>query len=176
MTDKQEPKRRYTAESRERMRQAALTRYDSNAQETHMRVRAVMRTIQEEMAANDGIYPHNKGAVSLAEVARRSEIHPVTFHKERYVELAGEVKRWLEALRQGGTVGRLRVRKELGTRVQEWKQLYEDLRETHRVTETDLAHAEARLQEALQENETLRVRVAELSRRKVVSLKSATET
>ncbi|WP_305825768.1 hypothetical protein [Massilia brevitalea] len=172
MTDIKAPRRASTEQSRERMRQAALSRYDSNAEETHKRVRAIMRTIQEEMAANAAIYPRNKGAVSLAEVARRAGIHPVTFHKERYVELASEVKLWLETLRQGATVGRVRVRKELGTRVQEWKQLYESLRETHRVTETDLAYAQARLQETLTENGVLHERIAELSKRKVVPLKS----
>jgi hypothetical protein len=176
MTDNKAPKRASTEQSRERMRQAALSRYDSNAEETHKRVRVVMRTIQEEMAANSGIYQQNKGAVSLAEVARRAGIHPVTFHKKRYVELASEVKLWLETLRQGATVGRVRVLKELGTRVQEWKQLYESLRETHRVTETDLAYAEARLQETLAANEVLLERVAELSKRKVVPLKSTKDT
>jgi hypothetical protein len=172
MTNNKEPKRSYTEQSRERMRQAALSRYDSNAEETRSRVRTLMLTIQKEMAANGGIYPHNKGAVSQAEVARRAGIHPVTFHKERYVELSREVKQWLETLRQGATVGRVRVRKELGTRVQEWKNLYESLRETHRVTETDLAYVQARLQEALIENATLRERIAKLSKQKVLHLKS----
>lgn len=172
MKEKSNQKRTYSADTIERMRQAALSRHDSNAEETHKRVRAILRTIQKEMAANAGIYPNNKGAVSLAEVARRAEIHPVTFHKERYVDLASEVKLWLETLRQGATIGRVRVRKELGTRVQEWKQLYESLLETHRVSETDLAYAEARLQETLAENVVLTERIAELSKRKVVPLKS----
>jgi hypothetical protein len=176
MTNSKEPKRAPTEQSRERMRQAALSRYDSNAEETHTRVRAMMRTIQEEMAANAGIYPHNKGAVSLAEVARRAGIHPVTFHKERYVELASEVKLWLETLRKGTTIGRVRVRKELSTRVQEWKLLYESLRETHRITETDLAYAQARLQETLAENGVLHERIAALSKRKVVPLKTTKNT
>lgn len=175
MTNIKEPKPVSTEQSRERMRQAALSRYDSNAKETHKRVRALKSTIQEEMAANGGIYPHNKGAISLAEIARRAGIHPVTFHKERYVELSSEVKLWLEALRQGATIGRVRVRKELGTRVQEWKHLYESLRETHRVTETDLAYAQARLQEVLKDNGILQERIAELSKRKIVPLKLTTD-
>lgn len=173
MTDNNVPKRSSTEQSRERMRQAALSRYDSNAEETHKRVRAIMRAIQEEMDANAGIYPLNKGAVSLAEVARRAGIHPVTFHKERHVELASEVRLWLETLRKGATIGRVRVRKELSTRVQEWKQLYESLRETHRLTETDLAYANARLQETMTQNGVLHERIAELSKRQVLPLKSA---
>ncbi|MBF3380603.1 hypothetical protein [Burkholderia pseudomallei] len=165
-------KRTYSDESRERMRTSALARYDTNAEATHERVRAVMKAIQEEMAANEGIYPHNKGAVSQAEVARRAEIHPNTLHKTRYVLLGEEVKDWLDTLKQGTVVGRMRVRKELGTRVQEWKQLYEDLRETHRITETDLAHANELLKEARRENEELRARVSELTKQKVLPLRA----
>ncbi|MEX3990930.1 hypothetical protein AB4Y35_09130 [Paraburkholderia sp. EG286A] len=165
-------KRTYSDESRERMREAALARYNANAEATHERVRAVMTTIQEEIAANEGIYPHNKGAVSLAEVARRAQIHPNTFHKDRYVELAGQVNDWLKTLKEGTVVGRMRVRKELGTRIQEWKQLYEELRETHRITETDLAHANELLKEAQHENEKLRRRVSELTKQKVSPLRA----
>ena len=165
-------KRTYSDESRERMRVAALARYGTNAEATHERVRAVMKAIQEEMAANEGIYPHNKGAVSGAEVARRAGIHPNTLHKVRYVLLGEEVKDWLDTLKQGTVVGRMRVRKELGTRVQEWKQLYEDLRETHRITETDLAHVNELLQEARRENEELQQRVSELTKQKVSPLRA----
>ncbi|CBJ39322.1 conserved protein of unknown function [Ralstonia solanacearum CMR15] len=169
------PKRTYSEESRERMRAAALARHTSNAQDIHERVRAVMKAIQEEMAANQGIYPHNQGAVSLAEVARRAEIHPVTFHKKRYVDLVEEVKEWLEILKQGAVVGRMRVRKALGTRIQEWKQLYEDLLDSHRLAETDLAYAEARLDEVLVENEKLQQRVDDLTKQKVVQLRPVKE-
>lgn len=171
MKEKSKAKRTYSADAIERMRAAALARYDSEAEQAHERVRAVMKTIQKEMAGNEGIYPNNKGAVSMAEVARRAQIHPFTFHKPRYLELGKEVKAWLQTLKQGGVVGRGRVRKELGTRVQEWKKLYEDLLETHRISETDLEHAQARLKEVLQENDQLRQRVAEQATLKVVPLR-----
>lgn len=170
MTSSKKPKRTHSDESRERMRAAALARSDSKAEQIHEHVRDLLKEIQKEMAANQGIYPQNGGALSMAEVARRAEIHPNTFHKSRYVELAKEVKEWLKTVRQGATVGRMRVRKELGTRVQEWKQLYEDLLETHRITETDLDVAEAKLEEVLKENEKLRQRLADLSEHKVVKL------
>jgi hypothetical protein len=171
MKEKSKPKRTYSADAIERMRTAALARYDSEAQQAHERVRTVMKTIQTEMAGNEGIYPNNKGAVSMAEVARRAQIHPFTFHKPRYQDLGKEVKTWLETLKQGSVVGRGRVRKELGTRVQEWKKLYEDLLETHRISETDLAHAEARLEEVLKENDQLRQKVASDAALKVVPLR-----
>ncbi|KVK72160.1 hypothetical protein WS90_35310 [Burkholderia cepacia] len=157
------------------MRTAALARFDIQAEQTHDRVRVVMKSIQKEMAGNEGIYPYNKGKVSMAEVARRAKIHPITFHKPRYRDLGMEVKAWLEALKHGAIVGRGRVRKELGTRIREWKQLYEDLLEAHRVSETDLAHANAQLEEALRENEELRRRVADFTRQKVVPLRTTKE-
>lgn len=171
MTEKPKGKRTYSADSVERMRAAALARYDAQAAQSHERVRQIMRTIQKEMAANEGIYPHNKGAVSMAEVARRADIHPFTFHKPRYLELSKEVKAWLETLKQGAVLGRGRVRKELGTRVQEWKRLYEDLLEAHRISETDREYAEARLKEVLLENEQLRQRLSEQGTLKVVPIR-----
>jgi hypothetical protein len=163
-------KRTYSVEAIERMRVAARARYDSGASEAHERVRAIMKTIQTEMANNEGIYPNNKGAVSMAEVARRAQIHPFTFHKPRYKELGKEVKGWLESLKKGSVVGRVRVHKELGTRVQEWKKLYDDLLDTHRITETDLEHTQERLNESQQENKQLRQRVADQTTLKVVSI------
>lgn len=160
-------------ESRERMRNAALTRYDGLAQQTHARVRAMLQTIKKEMEANGGIYPHNKGALSLAEIARRVGIHPLTFHKPRYVAICQEVREGLETLRQGAVVGRTQVRKTLKNRALEWKQLYEDLLQAHRVSEIDLALAEARLEEALVENEKLRQRIADITAQKIVSLRPA---
>jgi len=171
MAESDNRKRAFSEASKDKMRAAALARHDNNAQAIIERVHTVMETIQKEMTANNGIYPQNKGAVSLAEVARRAEIHPVTFHKERYIGLAQEVRDWLGTLKQGAIVGRMRVRKELETRVQEWKQLYDDLLETHRISETDLAYANEKLNEALQEIETLRQRVAELTKLKVMPLR-----
>ncbi len=165
------PKRTHSVDAIERMRSAALARYDSQAAQSHERVRHVMQAIQQEMAANEGIYPHNKGAVSMAEVARRAEIHPLTFHKPRYLELGKEVKTWLETLKQGAVVGQGRVRKELGTRIQEWKKLYEDLLETHRISETDLQYAEARLKKVLLENEQLRQQLSQQKTLKVVPIR-----
>lgn len=165
---KTSPKKTHTDEARARMREGAMARYGLNAQKNYDRVRGILKTIEAEMAANQGIYPHNSGNVSLAEIARRSELHPLTFHKPRYVELVNEVRVWLEKLKSENIVGRTRVRKELGTRVQEWKQLYEDLLDSHRLTEADLDVVQSKLDEALKENEILRQRLLGKSEPKVV--------
>lgn len=174
MTDDNKPKRVFSDDARARMRTAALARHDSAAQRNHKRVRAAMLEIQQEMATNQGIYPHNKGALSLAEVARRAGIHPFTFHKARYVDLASEVKAWLQTLKGEAIVGRTRVRTELKDRLSEWRRLYENLLQVHRISETDLMHAQLQLDEVRRENEELKQRLADVLRRKVVRLRGET--
>jgi len=154
------------------MRDAALARYDRNAEDIHVRVRQILELIKQEMASNGGIYPFNKGAISIAEVARRSQIHPLTFHKPRYVDLAKEVKAWLEALKGGNLVGRSRIRKDAETRIGEWKELYENLLDAHRVTETDLLHAQVQLEEARAEIDVLRARLSARETLKIASIHS----
>jgi len=151
------PKRRPTSdEARKRMSDAKLALYDAEAQARIEKTRTMMKTIQEEMAANGGIYPQNKGAVSAAEVARRCGYHPGTLHKGRYDDLRQELQDWIDALKGVGVVGRTRVRKALAQRADEWKELYENLVEVHRVTETDLMQEQARVRELEEELGRLR--------------------
>lgn len=158
-------------EARKRMSDAKLARYGSEAQARIETTRAMMKTIQEEMAANGGIYPHNKGAVSAAEVARRCSYHPGTLHKERYDDLRKELQEWLDALKGVGVVGRTRVRKELAQRADEWKELYENLVEVHRVTETDLMQEQARVRELEEELGRLRLLLKQSSDLKVAPIR-----
>ncbi|MBU9552880.1 hypothetical protein [Burkholderia multivorans] len=171
MTDNSKPRRVISDDARARMRAAARARHDSATQRNHERVRAVMLEIQQEMVVHQGVYPHNKGALSLAEVARRAGIHPFTFHKARYVDLAHEVKARLQTLKGEAIVGRTRVRTELKDRLSEWRRLYDDLLQVHRISETDLMHAQLQLDEVRRENEELKRRLADLLRRKVVRLR-----
>jgi len=153
------------------MSDAKLALYDVEAQARIDRTRAMMKTIQEEMAANGGIYPQNKGAVSAAEVARRCSYHPGTLHKERYDGLRQELQDWIDALKGVGVVGRMRVRKELAQRADEWKELYESLVEVHRVTETDLMHEQARVRELEGELGRLREHLTQHGELKVVPVR-----
>lgn len=165
-------KRRPTSdEARKRMSDAKLALYDAEAQARIEKTRDMMKTIQEEMAANAGIYPKNKGAVSAAEVARRCSYHPGTLHKERYDGLRQELQDWIEALKGVGVVGRTRVRKELAQRASEWKELYESLVEVHRVTETDLMQEQARVRELEKELGRLRELLSQRGELKVVAIR-----
>lgn len=154
--------------AKERMRQSALARGEREAVELVERVRSAMRTMQKELVDNDGIDPRNGGAVNLVEIATRAGIHENTFHKDRYSDLYIEVDGWLKSLSQQGPTSRLRVRKELGTRVKEWKELYDDLMESYRLSETDLMHANARLQELETENAELRAELIKAGQLRVV--------
>lgn len=170
MTENKLQKRIPSQESRERMRAAALARSENNAAQIHVRVREIMVLIKIEMNNNNGIYPENKGAVSMAEVARRANIHPLTFHKLRYKELGQEVRDWLTTLKSEVVVGRGRIRKDLNARTQEWKKLYEDLLVVHRITETELMDANSRLKDILQEKEKLMAELSEESKSKIIPL------
>ncbi|MFL9908299.1 hypothetical protein [Paraburkholderia sp. RL17-337-BIB-A] len=149
-------KRTYSEGSRAKMRESALARGSAGSEKRAEEVRQMMTTIQQEMAANQGVYPHNGGAVSLAEVARRCEIHPNTFHKKNYRQLKGDLDTWLKSLQQGAIVGKTRVRKELTSRANEWKNLYENLADSHRLSETDLDYTKQLLDDERKENKKLR--------------------
>lgn len=165
-------KKIHTKDARARMREAALSRYGRDAQENHDHVREVLKTIEKEMEANQGIYPKYSGGLSSAEVARRSGLHPNTFYKQRYKELGKEVFARIEKLKSNKIVGRTRVRKEMSTRVQEWRQMYEDLLDSFRLTEADLEVTQSKLDEALKENEILRERLLGRAGHKVVHIVS----
>lgn len=126
------------------------------------RVRSAMKTIEQEMDENNGIYPHNKGAVSANEVARRAGIHATTFFTAAQRQLGAEVKSWIESLKTRKVVGRLRVRRELATRIADWRQMYDALAASHHKTELDLQQAEAERDDARKEAEDLKQQVAHM--------------
>ena len=141
-------------------------------------VRATMRLIEQEMGANEGIYPHNKGALSLAELARRADVHQTTLFSAKQREFGVEVKEWLDRVKTEQVVGRGPVRREMSSRVADWKRLYDGLAQAHRDTELALQQAQAELESSQGQCETLRkenVRLrgqqAEAAKTKVVPLR-----
>lgn len=139
------------------MREKAQQRGDERSGGIEQQVRVVMKTIEKEMADNDGLYPHNKGAVNLAEVARRAEIHNTTLFSPKQRDFGKEVKTWLELLKAEKVVGRGPVRREMSERVADWKRLYDGLAQSHRDTELEL-------QQALAEKNELQVELTKLQR------------
>lgn len=149
-------KSKRTDETRQKMRNAAVVRHTINAERIRERVILVLDAIEKEISENHGIYPSNKGTLSLAEVARRAGIHPLTFHKPKYQELTERVREWLHGINTKPELKAKNVRKGLHARVEEWKQLYYDLLESHRISETDLSNAEDALKNAHAEIDRLK--------------------
>lgn len=149
------------------------------SEELRARVRAMMKEIEREIETNDGIYPRDNGALSSAEVARRSNIHPTTLFSPKQRGLGKEVKAWIDALKEGKAAGVEQTRRSLATRISDWKQMYEGLAQAHRDTELELHELNVQIKELRSEllrlttdNEQLRVQVERLGKSKVVPLRS----
>lgn len=127
----------------ERHKAAAIKRGADKTAKTLQRVEDAIRAIADEMRANGGIYPHNGGAVSIAEIARRAGINEATFYKKDNVTLKERVVLWLDTLRKKETVGRMRVRKTFQQRAEGWKEKYDALETRHIVTELQLQQLQA---------------------------------
>lgn len=150
----------------------ALEQGAQRSDDVRTRVRAVMKAIDEEIAENSGIYPHNQGALSVTEVARRADIHPTTLYSAKQRELGEEVRSWLNQLKGQEPIGRGPAKKELSTRIADWRRLFENLQQSHRDTELDLQETNAALEESVK---TIEVLQAENERLLSLLSKSGTE-
>lgn len=123
-----------------------------------------MTNVTEEMKANGGIYPHNKGSVSSAEVARRAGIHVTTLFSPCQKELGQQVKEWVRDLKCLQIVGRVKIRRTLSERIADWKTLYEGLAQSHRDTELELQARESELELVRAELQRLKLENTSLER------------
>ena len=127
---------------------AARLRGEARTAGVEARVREAMVTIQREMAANNGIYPENGGAVSMNEVARRAKISETTLFSPKQRELGKLVKAWVESLKKTEIVGRKNVQRTVFERSENWRNKYLALQDSHIATELDLQDAKVQLQDA----------------------------
>lgn len=135
----------------EQHKQAAAKRGAARSEKTLRQVEEAIRSIADDMANNGGIYPHNGGAVSMAEIARRAGINEATFYKKDNTALKERAALWLETLKKKETVGRMRVRKTFQQRAESWKEKYDALQNRHIITELDLQRLQSE-HEKLQRN------------------------
>lgn len=136
---------------------AAALRGAARTEKMEMAVKEAMRAIQTDMQANGGIYPENGGAVSMAELARRAGISESSFYKKEPDNLALKEKAnlWLDTLKKKETVGRMRVKKSLAQKAEDWQQKYHALEQRHIRTELDLQSLEAQIQKLQKGNAAL---------------------
>lgn len=137
-------------------KKAAKARGEKRSADIAQRVKTAMRIIETEVKENEGIYPHNGGAISKNEVARRAEINPTTLFSPKQKALGEQVSLWLDTLKKKETVGRMRVRRTFAERAEDWKTRYLALQDSHIKTELDLQQAEAERDEARAEAAKLR--------------------
>ena len=162
MTNKSKMKREHSAEAKERMSEAARKRNDANTVKIVERVHSAMASVEAELVGKEA--GATDVAPTLAEIARRASIHEVTLHKPRYKALLEEVRVWQKKLSQPESAKSKSGKRSQQTRIAEWTKLYNDLKDTHRLTEIELSIANEELKAALAENEKLKQRVAELSK------------
>lgn len=124
---------------------AAARRGAARTAEMELKVTKAMEAILADMKSNEGIYPHNGGAVSMAELARRAGINESSFYKKEPENLALKEKAvlWLDTLKKKETVGRMRVKKTLSQRAEDWKQKHAALQQRHICTELELQASKA---------------------------------
>lgn len=123
----------------------AQERGQARSDEVRTTVQNTMMLIAEEVNSNGGIYPHNNGALSLAEVSRRAGIHFTTLFSPKQRTLGTEVKKWLEEIKTSKAIKGTTVRRDQASRLADWKALFAGLQQSHRDTELDLQHTEVEL-------------------------------
>lgn len=117
---------------------AAAKRGAARTEKTLRQVEDAIRAIVDDMTNNGGIYPHNGGAVSMAETARRAGINEATLYKKDNTALKERVALWLDTLKKKETIGRMRVRKTFQQRAESWKEKYDALLNRHIITELQM--------------------------------------
>ena len=128
------------------MREMAILRGQKRSELVKSRVRSAMALIVMESKQNGGAYPLNGGAVSLAEVARRADVHVTTLFSPTQRELGAEVRNWLLGIKSQKCPSKNSSnRRDLATRISDWKILYDGLAQSHNDTELALQQAEAEL-------------------------------
>lgn len=145
---------------------AAIKRGIQRSAQMEQSVTDAMRTIQEDMQSNGGIYPHNGGAVSIVELARRAGISESTLYKKDNAAIKERATLWLDTLKKKETVGRMRVRKTFAERAESWEKKHKALEQRHIRTELELQSLQAEAQKLRADNAALleQLRVAGASK------------
>ena len=152
---------------------AAARRGAARTEKMATAIKEAMRTIQAEMQANGGIYPENSGAVSIAELSRRASINESSFYKKEPENraLKESANRWLDSLKKKETVGRMRVKKSLAQKAEDWQQKYHALEQRHIRTELELQSLEAQIQRLRDESAALKAQLFRHGKTNVAPIK-----
>jgi hypothetical protein len=154
---------------------AASRRGAARTAQMEQAVTQAIQAIQADMHANGSIYPHNGGAVSMAELARRANISESSFYKKEpeNIALKERAALWLDTLKKKETVGRMRVKKSLSQKAEDWQQKYHSLEQRHIRTELELQSLEAQMHKLHEENAALVEQLSKHGKTNITPIKVA---
>lgn len=138
----------------------------SRSDDVTIKLHKAMAVIESELEDNDGIYPFNKGRLSMAEVCRRAGVHKITLQGEVH-RLTSRVviKKWLDTLEKKFIKGSRSVRSRVASKIYDWKARYTDLaRSYNEIYAIEIVSRDERLEAAL-------LKIAELEE-EVLSLRA----
>jgi hypothetical protein len=159
MSRKEPAVRDLSEEAKANIREGAAKRSEKAVSANIAAVRAAMAQIEAEVRDNDGLYPHPK-KLTLAEVARRADVTLTVLYKEPYKEL----------LKQGRPGKQASPRRSLQERVQDWKAVYDRLKDSHIKTEIDLLAAKEEIKKLRQKVDELQGKLREQAELRVVHM------
>lgn len=123
----------------------------SRSDDVSLKLHKAMVVIEGELEVNDGIYPFNKGRLSMAEVCRRAGIHKITLQGEVHRQTSRlVVKEWLHRVDAQLVKGSKNVRKRVTSKADDWKGRYVDLARTYNeMYAIEIVRRDAKLEAAL---------------------------
>jgi hypothetical protein len=126
--------------------------------ETIARLQRSMADIEREIASNEGIYSHNKGRVTQAEVLRRARVGVSTLQSAPHKNTTRTtLNMWLADV--GGRVvrGHKKIRRTVAERADAWRERYDEIAAAWAVAELEFIDAK-------NEVTALKARISELER------------
>lgn len=170
---------KFSEAAKEQIRTSAVARGVRRHDAVVSKVTTAMRAIEQEIKANQGLYPSNGGALNLSELVRRSGIGPKTLFAASYKDTfkSSVVDPWLLYIKGGEAASRREAKRGAAQRVSEWRELYGDLLSTYRISELEwqedrrlLAEAEERVKHLMAEKKELLWKISQLKKGNVTAL------
>lgn len=147
----------------ERHKAAANRSATARAESLKSRISSALVEIEEEIAANGGVYPKNGGSLSLLELVRRAGISESTLYKKNNAELAIWTKNRLSTLAARNSE-QLRAKREQATdRVSAWRERVSELESKYLVVNLQLQKARHEIEVLEADNRALKEAIDQAS-------------
>lgn len=119
--------------------------------------------IEVELQNGGGIYPHNRGRLTQAEVCRRADIKPMTLYGEKH---KGKTKvaldEWLRKVLGLSVKGKKAIRSAVTGRVEQWKANLDAIAHAYHVVELEMVELRNTLRLLQDERDVLEKEVQSL--------------